>query len=596
MIQRISKISKWLISVTKSVLKPLLLSALCRHLYFFAHLVILGFGTWIVTTLFATMQSNTTSPISLWWGIAFLVLLTISKAIANYFEHFLGHLVAFKALEILRTEFYRAILPLATENSHKSGDLLLRATKDIDRIEVFYAHTFAPAVTAVTIPLITLSVLYPFVGIIPFTIAMSGILFSIFFVPTIGAKRAFESATTASIARANLTQHVTDSIQGLAEITGYGRTKNRLKQLAQLDHKLGKKLQPRRHYATIRNCAFVFLALSTTLSVAVTGFYLQIAPINLSIFTVITWSLFSVTAGVRDFAADLDNSLAAAERIYEIVHTPASRTFTTHSLTLPAGALAVNFINVTHYYQSNANSLDRNENSQHPALQNISFTVPAGTHTCLIGHSGCGKSTILKLIARHFDPTAGTIHLAGKDLKKISEKDLSRVLLVEQNAILFNASVAENLRLANPHASAKDLLYTLEIVELAAEIAPRGGLDLNIGEGGKLLSGGQRQRLALARAILLKPDVLLLDEYTAHLNSDLANRIRKNLRQALPKLTIIESTHSPASLSQADQIIVLDNGKIQACGALAQVRDCASLARLMAQNRFTAQQNTSTEK
>ncbi|WP_353066312.1 ABC transporter ATP-binding protein [Arcanobacterium hippocoleae] len=313
----------------------------------------------------------------------------------------------------------------------------------------------------------------------------------------------------------------------------------------------------------------------TTLGVAATGVQLQVPLVHLGIFTVLVWSLFGVTAGVRDFAADLDNSLAAAERVYDIAQTSAQVEFSKNPVALPAGALAIKFNNVSYYYPNHGAGT-------RPALDQVSFDIPAGSHTCLIGASGCGKSTILKLVARHFDPSHGAIQFSKVPLTDISQKELRRVLLVEQTATLFNMSVAENLRLAAPEADDEDLLNVLELVELRDELAPRGGLDLQVGASANLLSGGQRQRLALARAILLHPDVLLLDEYTSHLDPTQADRVRDRLRRTLPGLTILESTHSPASLTQADQVIVLDNGQIQAIGTLQQIRGSAVIARLMA--------------
>ncbi|XCB29685.1 ATP-binding cassette domain-containing protein [Arcanobacterium hippocoleae] len=542
MIQRISRISKWLIRVTKSVLRPLALSTIFRHLYFFAHLTILTLGIWMVASLMLPETAAGRFPWPLWIGITILVILTLLKAIFNYFEHFLGHLVAFKALEILRVEFYRAMIPIATENSRKSGDLLLRATKDIDRIEVFFAHTFAPAVTAVTIPLISLLAAGPFVGWAPSLIAVCGLALSIFAVPALGIKQSFESAATASIARANLAQHVTDSIQGMAEVTGYGRTHERLEQMRQLDALLGIEQRPRRIWTAIRNGLTVITSLGTVLAVAGAGSALGVPPINLSIFTILVWGLFSVTSGVRDFAADLDNSLAAAERVYDVAHTAAAVTSPENPYELSDGALNVEFDSVNYRYPNKGTGAA-------PAVQDVSFTVPAGSHTCLIGLSGCGKSTILKLIARHFDPSDGSVLFNGTSAKDLQLDRLRRrVLLVEQTATLFNTSIEGNLRLAVPDASEAELLHALELVELREEIEPRGGLSLEVGESGNLLSGGQRQRLALARAILLRPDVLLLDEYTSHLDNETANRVRENLRRELPELTIVESTHSPQAL------------------------------------------------
>lgn len=571
MIARIKKLSAWLIRTSKPVTAPLAASVMFRHLYFIANLAVLGTGTWAI----AEIAAGNGLPMSLWILIGILVLTTLAKAFFNYLEHFLGHLVAFKALELLRVELYRSLVPLATSQRLTSGDLLTRATKDIDRIEVFFAHTLAPAITAVTIPLVAVAVGIPAVGVWPTAVAALGCVISVIVVPTWGVRANYDSARETNEQRGRIAQHVTDSIQGMAEVTGYGHVDRRLSDIEALDNELAARGAVKTHNVAIREGMATAVSLGTLLAMVVVGFAVGTDPVTLAVATVIAWGVFETTTGVRDFAAMLDNSLAAAERVHAIVAAEPTVIDPDPAIVMESGPLGVTFENVRYAYPTDGDI--RNE-----ALNDVSFDVKPGSHIAVIGASGSGKSTLLRLIVRHDDVSSGQVLVGGRDVRDVKTMDLrNRVLLVEQTAVLFNGTVADNLKLAAPNATDEEIVRVLDLVSLSSELEPRGGADAEIGEQAKLLSGGQRQRLALARAMLCQPDILLLDEYTSHLDSNTAAIVRGNIRAAFPQITIVESTHSPASIAQADEVIVLDNGRVVAKGKPADVVDSAPLMRLM---------------
>ncbi|AWB81051.1 hypothetical protein C3B44_00755 [Corynebacterium yudongzhengii] len=560
------RVTSWLIDVTRPVLSPLVGSVIFRHLYFAAHLALVGIGAWAVASLVA----GESLPVV--WLILALVGLTLAKGLFNYLEHFLGHLVAFKALEILRVELYRRLVPQATEMKATSGDVLNRATKDIDRIEVFFAHTLPPAITAATIPLVTVLASLPFVGFQPVLVAAVGLVLSVGVVPVLGARTSMRVARKSAAQRGELTQHVTDSLQGMSEVTGYGHVTRRLQGQHAIDARLQATEAPRSRWSGAREVGAVLVDAGTVLAVALVGAAVGVEPVALAVFAVLVWALFSVTEGVRGFAAVLDDSMAAAERVYELTHARPAVSEPESPVAVPSGPLGVEFHGVTHSYSAGSTS-----------VQDVTVRIAPGSHTCFIGTSGSGKSTALSLIARHHDPTAGHVSLGGVDLRELKLSDVrSAVLFVEQQATLFNGTVRSNLALAAPKAGDDEMHHALEVVSLDRELAERDGLDTEVGEGAQLLSGGQRQRLALARAVLLRPRVLLLDEYTSHLDDATASQVRHNVRAEFPGITLIESTHTPAGIADADQVIVLDNGIVRAAGTPDEVADSGPLSRLMA--------------
>lgn len=550
--------TRWLIATTRPVLAPLIASTLFRHLYFIANLAILGFGAGVIARLARDLHEGRASGAPLWASAAVLIVCTLLKALFSYLEHFLGHLVAFKALEILRVEFYRAMVPQAVDQRRESGDLLTRATKDIDRIEVFFAHTFAPAVTAVTLPVIGVIVAVVQVSAWPALVAGAGLAIATLPVPLFGARASLAGARRMNEARGRIAHHVTDSLQGIAEVTGYGRVPDRLDAMTDLDLELGAEQSARGRLGALRDAAGELVSLATLLATVITGAATGAPAVPLVVWTAVTWGLFDAAAGVRGFAGSLDASLAAAARVYSIVEG-AGRT-PDRPESLPSGGLEVDVEDASYTYPSEG--LVRE-----PAVIRVSARVRAGSHLCVMGESGSGKTTLLKLIAWQIEPSSGDIRVGGRKTWRIDAREYrGRVLLVEQQAVLFNATVRENLRLAVPEAADEEMNAALDAVRLLPELGERGGLDLDVGESAKLLSGGQRQRLALARAILLRPDVLLLDEYTSHLDPETTRAVRRGLREALPETTIVESTHDATSLEFADHVLVLDKGRVIASG------------------------------
>ncbi|MCV6967196.1 ABC transporter ATP-binding protein [Mycobacterium intermedium] len=204
----------------------------------------------------------------------------------------------------------------------------------------------------------------------------------------------------------------------------------------------------------------------------------------------------------------------------------------------------------------------------HPVLDDVSFTLGRNQITALIGPSGAGKSTILALLCRFHHPTAGQLRWAGEDIRGIPVRELRRRLgLLEQDAPVLHGTIRDNLLIANPDADEDDLWRVLRQVNLADEIArlPEQ-LDTPVLERGRSLSGGQRQRLALARAFLSRSQLILMDEPTAHLDRANEYDVMSNLLQAREERSVLVVAHRLSTVTNADQILVLRQGRIQARG------------------------------
>jgi ATP-binding cassette subfamily C protein CydCD len=202
------------------------------------------------------------------------------------------------------------------------------------------------------------------------------------------------------------------------------------------------------------------------------------------------------------------------------------------------------------------------------ALSDVSFSVPAGSTVALVGPSGAGKTTVANLFLRFWDPSAGTVRLDGHDLRDFALDDLRRrVALVAQDTYLFNDTLRANILLARPGASAGELAAAIDKAALEEFVASLpDGLDTIVGERGAQLSGGQRQRVAIARAFLKDAPILILDEATSHLDAVSEQAVRSALDVLSRDRTTVVIAHRLSTVRSADQIIVLDSGRVAEIG------------------------------
>jgi ATP-binding cassette subfamily B protein len=208
------------------------------------------------------------------------------------------------------------------------------------------------------------------------------------------------------------------------------------------------------------------------------------------------------------------------------------------------------------------------ERENETVLRGISFTIARGKRTAIVGPSGAGKSTILALIERFYDPTAGTVRLAGTDIRGLDRTELrAQIGYVEQDAPVLAGTIRDNLLLASPGATEQDCIDVLHAVNLG-EVLDRNelGLDAPVGEDGIMLSGGERQRLAIARTLLSAPPILLLDESTSSLDGLNEQMLREAIDAVAENRTLVVIAHRLSTVVDSDQIIVLDHGRIVGVG------------------------------
>jgi ATP-binding cassette, subfamily B, bacterial len=228
------------------------------------------------------------------------------------------------------------------------------------------------------------------------------------------------------------------------------------------------------------------------------------------------------------------------------------------------------------------------------ALTDVSFVAPAGKLTALVGPSGAGKTTITHLVARMYDPLSGAVRIGGTDIRDVTLDSLHEVVgVVTQDAHLYHDTIRANLLYARPEASEHELILACQAAQIWDLVAVLpDGLDTVVGDRGYRLSGGEKQRIALARLLLKAPSVVVLDEATAHLDSESEAAVQRALRTALAGRTSLVIAHRLSTIRGADQILVIDDGRVVETGRHADLLQAGGLYADLYRTQFARQQAT----
>ena len=269
-------------------------------------------------------------------------------------------------------------------------------------------------------------------------------------------------------------------------------------------------------------------------------------------FTTLQTRLFFPVGSLLGVGLDVQTSLALFDRIFEYLDQPVDIEERPDAQTLDAAG-DVEFRDVWFRYGSEAWT-----------LRDVSFTVPSGSKTALVGETGSGKTTLGYLAARLYDVDQGSISIGGVDLRDLTFASLASLVgVVSQETYLFHASVRDNLRFAKPDATEEELVAAADAAQIHGLIASLPeGYDTVVGERGYRFSGGEKQRIAIARTVLRNPPILVLDEATSSLDNETERQVQEALDRLAEGRTTIAIAHRISTIADADQILVLDRGQI----------------------------------
>ncbi|MFF5971194.1 ABC transporter ATP-binding protein [Streptomyces sp. NPDC012769] len=483
-----------------------------------------------------------------------LFALVLVRALMTWREMDLSHDLAYRVLAALRVRVFDGLARSAPARvaGRRSGDLAATAMADVEALEFFYAHTTAQLLASGTVLTAGTVVL---AGVEPWLLAAvlpaAALLTAAPFAEARG--RAARGARTRA-AVTTLSADTVEVVDGLRELLAFGALTGRRRRLAERGRQVGDAQRAEATWEAVAAAVRDLLIVTALLGVVFAAAQSLTAGRLHGAWAPAAMALaLAVLGPVAESARSLSQAVAlraAAARVGAAVEAPALAPPPTAPRPLPPGPLGVRLHRVSFDYGGG------------PVLDGVELTVPAGQTLALVGASGAGKSTCAHLLARFWDPSAGRVQLlpgdgGAVDLRELDDTELRRaVALVGQETPLFHGTLAENLRLAAPDAD-DDLLAETARRCGVDRIAP---MDTPVGERGATLSGGQRARIALARALLGRPRVLILDESTAHLDNASDAHLAAALHQEGRTTVVI--AHRRATIRRADRIAVLEAGRI----------------------------------
>ena len=546
-----------------------------------------------------------------------LVGLVIASAALSGFRHYLLQRTGEGVVLSSRKALVRRMLnlPISEFDQRRTGDLVSRVGSDTTLLRAVLTQGLVEAVGGAL----------TFVGAVAAMIYLDGFLFlltalvvSVAVTAVVTLSRRIRVASRKAQDKVgDLTSSVERAISAVRTVRAANATEREIHSVekdAEGAWKLG--LDVAKISALVVPVSGIALQVAFLVVLGVGGF--RVASGSLPVADLVAFILFlfmMIMPLGQAFGAitSVNQALGALGRIQEIISLPSeteSDVVTEEAAPAPQGALALEFQSVSFRYPESAHrteaekvlaetlgthdleSLGTGELTLPPqratVLESVSFQIPVGSKTAIVGPSGAGKSSLLSLLERFYDPQSGTIRVFGHDVTALSRDSLRSLFgYVEQDAPVLAGSIRDNLLIGSPAATEKDLLEVLEEVNLTA-ILDRDplGLDAAVGEGGVLLSGGERQRLAIARALLQAPPILLLDESTSSLDGPNELLMKTAIDKVSKNRTLVVIAHRLATVVDSDQIIVLKGGQVDAVGTHNELLSSSALYKDLAEHQL----------
>ena len=500
------------------------------------------------------------APVTLSWGwiIGLAVGCGVVRGGLRYLEQYSNHYIAFKLLAVLRDKIFAALRVLcpAKLESKQKGSIIAMLTADIETLEVFYAHTISPICIAV---LVSVAV-FLFVGFVSSwylaLVALCGYIVIGIVVPVISSSRLKESGVNYRREFASFNSYFLDSIKGIKDIVINNAESERENEVNRRSDILLKETKRMKNGITRASAATELIVSIFIAAALVAGIVLVSADMldlgAMIIGVVAIFGSFGPVLAVSALPGNLTQTFASGDRVLNLLQEKPAVTPVKGGKTFDYRQLDVD--KLTFGYERNA-----------PVLKEVCMHAKRGEIIGIVGESGCGKSTFLKLLLRFWEKDGGTIAYNGTDIDEInSDNLLDNVTMVSQTTYLFDESIEDNLRIAKPDA-------TMEEIERACKMASVHDFIVSLPEGyktqagamGDNLSAGEKQRIGLARAFLKGSELILLDEPTSNVDSINEGMILRSLAEQKSKKSIILVSHRESTMAIADRIYRVCDGVMQ---------------------------------
>ncbi len=542
---------------------------------------------WTVREVFNSLfQAENIPSLMIWVGL--LASMLVLTEVANYVKTNALDGIGQNIICDLRDRLYQKLLELSLDyyDHQTSGEITSRLTNDINLVQsalssgLTYVLQQIIALIGVTILLIRLDPLLTVVvfGTTPFIILISKAI----------GNRIKTITQTVQERLAALTNIISESVLGIDTIKafvlehyarGLFRDEN--------ERVLFKSLQSIRVTSAARLTIGLLNSMFTLLVIGLGSYRVmlgRLTPSDLIAFILYSEMVAGPVVTLAGIYVEVNKSLAAFKRIDDILSAPVTirshATFRLERNEMPPVQGRIEFRDVAFSY-----------NGQRTVLHNINLTIEPGERIALVGPSGAGKSTLIKLLPRFYDPTAGCIYLDGVNIRDIDLEFLRRqIAIVPQDIHLFGMSIYENIACGRPDASEEEIVRAARLANAHEFIIEQPeGYHTLLGEHGARLSGGQRQRLAIARAFLRDPRILILDEATSALDAYAEQQIQNALDKLIDKRTTLIIAHRLSTVQKADRIVVLDRGRIVAIDTHQRLLATCTLYRDLYRSQFAPQ-------
>lgn len=544
---------KWLVHLMMPHWRQILLALILSSLTISSHIGLMAASAYLLAR--AALHPPILDLMVTIVGVRFFGL---ARAVLRYLERYVSHDVTFRVLSQIRVEFYQKLEPLAPARllAFHSGDLLDRIVADVETQQNLYLRVFAPSLTAILVLLGYGLFLARFDGRLSLILTVCFLLGGL--VIPWGVKILSQGVGRQLVVlKARLTAQVSDTFQGLTELAVFGQIQDQLAKIEQTDAVLSQKQGQIARLSALSSALTGLIANLGLWFVLVGGISLVekgvLNGVNLGMLALGTFSSFEALYPLALVSHHWEQNRAAADRLLELIAADPAVQDGGSAAPQPE-RLDVVFRDVSFRYSPN----------EPWALQRLSFRIPCRGKVAIVGPSGAGKTSVVNLLLRFWEWDQGQIELGGYSLRNYSQEAVrGYVGVLTQRTHLFNATIRENLLMAQPEATEEELIQVSRQAKLHDFItALPQGYDSYIGEGGFSLSGGQRQRLAIARVLLKKAPILILDEAMAGLDPMIEREVMAEVDQLMQGQTTLVITHRLIGLEKMDEILVMDRGQI----------------------------------
>jgi len=497
----------------------------------------------------------------LWWLVAAVVGLGLARALMMSARRLIAGRQALGVEMDMRTAIYAKFVRLsyAFYDRHQTGQLMSRATVDLQGVRFFLGYGliffFQNIFTVVG------------VGVLVFVISTKLALIVIAVAPLLVGVAYRYSRVSHPLLRdvqqkmADVATVVEESIVGVHVVKSFAQEEAEQERFEERSQAVFHQSVRANRQSAFYIPVLAFLPLLAQAAVLLVGGRM-VADRSLSLGSFVAFNLYlaMLIGPLRQLGVwigQAQRATASGERIFQVIDETEDITDREGARPLPAGPGRIDFDHVTFGYDP-----DR------PVLLDLDLELEPGRVVALIGHTGAGKTTLTSLIPRFYDVQRGRVLVDGADVRNVTLESLRREIgVIAQDPFLFSASVRENLAFGRPDATDDDVERAARLAQAHEFITELpDGYDTIIGERGITLSGGQRQRIAIARAIVVDPRILILDDATASVDATTESRIRDGLREAMRGRTTIIIAHRLSTIALADEIVVLDQGRVAARG------------------------------